>query len=153
MFSLREDSFDKHRIQKQSTFSQFSISLIIPSIPNPSHSLHFYILPYSQPQGVSSETASSCYKRGTDLHSHLYFMLRSICVFLFHFSLKHLSMPSYICSTFQGGEGCKTFPLIRRKYLSFYSLIHSMLQRFAEQFQIPGVVFLSDFSSVKGKKN
>ena len=62
-------------------------------------------------------------------------------------------MPSYICSTFQGGEGCKTFPLIRRKYLSFYSLIHSMLQRFAEQFQIPGVVFLSDFSSVKGKKN
>ena len=31
---------------------------------------------------------------------------------------------------------------IRRKYLSFHSLIHAMRQRFTEQFQTPSTVLL-----------
>lgn len=44
---------------------------------------------------------------------------------------------------------------IRRKYLSFHSLIHAMRQRFTEQFQTPSIVLLleTDLFFLKKKRD
>lgn len=129
-------------------------------MPHPSHSFSFYVLPYSQQKKKKKKSPtqrqlSDVIRREADWYSSLLFMLRNISVFLSLTFNQNIFLCPHVCSTFQRVEGCKTSSLIRRKYLSFHSLIHAMRQRFTEHFQTPSIVLLleTDLFFLKKKRD